>query len=456
MTKKSTSKKSSVKKATSPCQIFYERLDGEPAYKLPKGQRFFSPERERPVLKLVYQAAKDLGHNFPSLSFVKRAELFYHDDALVEMRVSGQCAVGTNHKDELLLEEWFTPAGPKFSLGQKLKLKMARADAGRSYIIVVRADSGTMVWWDLSTQYRYEELSEAEEAQPRPKILLQPEEPPSEAKRLLSTGEMPTSEIRERVSKLEAETLTQVLIPEPPIGTKEIFWIKLGEPHRLLVHIVDKAWVEYKLAIRYAQSRRCDQRLLEELATNRGLSLDQAKIALVRNMLSEQIVFVQESIENIQEQNWEVLKDIFDLSLNDSVYEMALADWVPLGSVWFPLGSIKEKDSDELKKPILKMEIEQAKARLGMRGKGRIKMTFDERGQVGNERTAMIKKAVKDACLAAKDSGKNEFAAEDYVTPAEVAKKIQKSVSTLYRWLESCNLIFEDLRSEALQKVFRK
>src|ERR1041384_979015 len=141
-------KSNSRKKAISPCVIFCERFDDKTTYKLPKGRRFFPTERARPILELVYQAAKYLGHDFPNLSFVKRSELFYQDDALVEMRVSGTCAVGVNHKDELLVEEWFIPAAPKFSLGKNLKLKVDQADLGRAYIAVLHAASGTMVWWD--------------------------------------------------------------------------------------------------------------------------------------------------------------------------------------------------------------------------------------------------------------------------------------------------------------------
>jgi len=448
MARKSKSKNQSGKKAISPCVIFYKRLDDNSAYKLPKGRMLLPADRDRPILELVYQAAEHLGHNFPNLSFVKRAELFYHDDALAEMRVSGRSAIGVNHKDELQLEEWFTPVEPKFSHGQNLKLKMASADAGRAYIVVLHAASGTMVWWDLSTQYRYEKLSDIEEAQPRPKILLQPEQLPGKAEKLISTGETSTSEIRKRVSKLEAETLTQALIPKPPIGNKEFLAIKISEPHKLLVHIVDRAWVEYKLALCYAHGQRCNQQLLEEFATNRGLSLDQAKVTWVHNMLSEQAVFVRENVENIHEQNWEVLRDVFDQSLSEGVYDKALADWVPVKS-------IKEKDSNELKKPLLKMEIELARTRLGMRGKGRTKMALDERRRVGNERAAVIKKAVMDVCLAAKKSRKNELTAEDYVNKSAVAKKIKISVSTLYRWLKGCDLIFENLRSDALRKVFR-
>ncbi len=449
MARKRTSNNTSGEKAVSPCVIFYKRLDDNSAYKLPKGRMLLPADRDRPILELVYQAADHLGHNFPNLSFVKRAELFYQDGILVEMRVSGKSAIGVNHKDELQVEEWFTPVEPKFSLGQKLKLKMASADVGRAYIAVLHAASGTMVWWDLSTQYRYEKLSDIEEARPGAKILLQPEQSPGKAQRLLSTGAISTSEIRKRVSKLEAETLTQALIPEPPIGDKEFLAIKISEPHKLLVHIVDRDWVEYKLALRYAQGQMCNQHLLEEFATNRGLSLEQAKVTWVHNMLSEQAVFVRESVENIHEQNWEVIRDVFDLTLSEGVYDKALADWVPVRSV-------KEKDSNELKKPLLKMEIEQAKTRLGMRGKGRAKMAVDERRHVRNERTATIKKAVMDVCLAAKKSRKSVLTAEDYVNTPAVAEKLKKSVSTLYRWLEACGLIFEDLRSDALKKVFRK
>jgi hypothetical protein len=83
-------------------------------------------------------------------------------------------------------------------------------------------------------------------------------------------------------------------------------------------------------------------------------------------------------------------------------------------------------------------------------------MTCDERGKRRNERTTALKKAVIDVCLAAKKSKKKEVRAEDYITVAKVAKMIKKSVSTVYRWLESCGLSFEDLRNDALRQVFRE
>lgn len=430
-------------KAIALSVIFYEYSPDKIPYTIPKGQFLFEPDKARLIQELVIQAAQSLDYDIPPVSFFERSEMFYQDDALIRVRISGKYAVGTNLLGELEVKDWCIPEKPKFTFSKEHGLKLARIDKGKSYIIVLNRSNGTMVWWDFSAQYGHEKYAENDDTRPRLKFLIC-----KEARQTKSESPFPkrvlTAEIKKKVRDLETHSLHLALVPQAPVDSRELLMIKISDPHRLLIYLIDKARVEYDLALRFAQSQRCTQLLIEQCVNERRLSLDQAKLLWVRKLLTEQTVFVRESVESIHEQNWKVLEDVFEISLGGSVYDMMLAEWIPLGH-------IKEKNPNELKKPILDQEVKKARTRLGMRGKGRIKRTMKEQKGVENNRESKIRNAINDLCTAVEVSKVNVVIAEDMVTPEAVAKRLGMSVKNLYRWLNGCGLKFENLRSQYLE-----
>lgn len=437
-------KNSANDEAISSCAIFYERLPNQTDYKCPRGQCFFEASRARPIQKLVIGAARHLGHHIPDLSFFQKAELFYQHDTLVEARVYGHYAIGINDEGGLEVKDWTTPEKPLFTFNAKHGIRPDPSDKGKAYIAVFNRGIGALVRWNLSSQYGRERRSEADHLESRPAFRLRKEvqhdpEP-------LNRNEVSASEIRKRVQNLDPDSLYRVLLPEQPINAHELMSIKLSDPHRMLLYLVDKSRVEYDLAMLFARSQSCDRKLLDEFVALRGVTVEQAKVLWARQQLTEQAVFVRDTLAQLHEKNGKTLVDVFEQTLGQSLYQAAFAEWTPLYSK-------KLKDVKEIKKPLLRQEIESAKKRLGLPGRGRRSRTGKELKDLRASRERLIRDAVVKLSKEAKRLKKNVVVAEDMMTPQAVAAKIGKHVSTLYRWLRKYDLDFADIRNDGLRRA---
>lgn len=431
--------------AVSSCGVFCERRPDGTLYKCPRGQVFFNSDHAGPIQKLVLGAARNMGHHVPDLSLFERAELFYKEGVLAGVRICGQYAVGVNEEGGLEVRDWATPERPKFTFTGKRGIKPDPSDGGESYVAVLNKGLGAMVRWDLSSQYGREVWSEADEARHLQQFLLVSgqDQPRPEG---INPHEVSTAEIRDRIRGVEPESLHRALLPEPLANARELLAVKVSDSHRALIYLIDKSRVEYDLAMIYALAQHCDRQQLEGLAGARGLTLERAKVVWVRGRLTEQAVFVRECVEEIHERNGKTLQDVFSNTLGVGVYQSAFADWVPLSSV-------KVKDAKEVKAPLLRREIESAKMRLGFPGRGRRRRTDKERKDLRATRERAIREAVTSLCEEAKAERMNEVEAEDMLTPAAVAGRMEKHVSTLYRWLSSSGLDFDAVRNDCLRRA---
>lgn len=433
-----------IGEAISSCVVFCERQPDGTLYKHPRGQVFFNFDHARPIQRLVLGAARHIGHHVPDLSLFERAELFYREGVLTGTRIYGQYAVGVNDEGGLEVRDWATPEKPKFSFTGKRGIKPDPSDGGESYVAVLNKGVGTMVRWDLSSQYGSGVWSEADEARHLHQFLLMSgaDKPRPEG---VNPNEMSAAEIRDKIRGLEPESLHRTLLPEPLGISRELLAVKASDSHRALIYLIDKSRVEYDLAMIYALAQRCDRQQLEELALARGLPYESAKVVWVRGRLTEQAVFVRENIEQIYERNGKTLQDVMNNTLGVGIYQSALADWVPLNSV-------KMKDAKEMKTPLLRREVESAKMRLGFPGRGRRRRTDKERKDLRATREREIREAVTAICAEAKAKEMNVMEAEDMLTPATVAERMGKHVSTLYRWLSSSGLDFDAVRNDCLRR----
>ena len=427
---------------------FYERLPDRTARKRPHGQFFFQQEGAELVRRLVLGAAHHLGHRVPSLSFFDRAELFYRDGALAEVRIDGEYVVGMNNVGEVVKNPWSTPEGPKFTVSGEHGIVMNPSDEGGAYIAVLNKSIGTLVRWDLSAQYGPEDLT-AEDITRRHFMFPTPEEVNLDLDDSTSLRIPGTPEIRRRVRYLQADSLHLALLPEIPAGAGELLVVKASDEHRMLLYIAGKARVEYELARIYALKQSCTQEQLEEFAAASGRSVEEAKVLWVRQGLSEQVAFVRDGLEAIHEMNDKVLWDAFETTHGSSLYEAVFANWIPLRSV-------KKEKPEAILEPVIRQVTNNLKKSLGARGRGRSRRTIKEKAEVCAERERAIRNAVLKVCETAKKAKADVVAAEDLMTPPAVAKKMKRSAATLYRWLGACDLDFEQIKGDCLRQVFSR
>lgn len=426
--------------------IFYERLRDKAVRKCPHGQTFFQQEGAELVRKLVLGAAHHLGHPVPSLSFFERAELFYMDGVLAEVRVAGEYVIGMNKEGEVEKRAWSTPEGPKFTVSGEQGIVMSPSDEGGAYVAVLNKSVGTLIRWDLSAQYGREELT-AEDITRRRFMF-----PTSEAVNLDSDDSTSlripgTPEIRRRVRDLEADSLHLALLPEAPAGAGELLVVKASDEHRMLLYIAGKARVEYELARTYALKQSCTQEQLEEFAAASGRSVEEAKVLWVRQGFSEQAAFVRDGLEAIHEMNDNVLWDAFETTHGSGLYEAVFANWIPLRSV-------KNEKPEAILEPVIRQVTKNFKKSVGARGRGRSKRTAKETSEVLATRERELRAAVMKVCEAARNSGANVVAAEDMVTPPAVADELDVHVATLHKWRRDCGLVFADIKRDCLRRVF--
>lgn len=428
--------------------IFYERLRDKAVRKCPHGQFFFQQEGAELVRKLVLGAAHHLGHPMPSLSFFERAELFYMDGVLAEVRVAGEYVVGMNKGGEVVKSPWSTPEGPKFTVSGEHGIVMNSSDEDGAYVAVLNKSVGVLVRWDLSAQYGREELT-AEDFTRRRFMFLTSEEVNLDLDDSTSLRIPGTPEIRRRVRYLQADSLHLALLPQIPAGAGELLVVKASDEHRMLLYIAGKARVEYELARIYALKQSCTQEQLEEFAAASGRSVEEAKVLWVRQGLSEQVAFVRDGLEAIHEMNDKVLWDAFETTHGSSLYEAVFANWIPLRSV-------KKEKPETILEPVIRQVTNNLKKSLGARGRGRSRRTIKEKAEVCAERERAIRNAVLKVCETAKKAKADVVAAEDLMTPPAVAKKMKRSASTLYRWLGACELDFEQIKGDCLRQVFSR
>lgn len=226
--------------------IFYERLPDGTQYKCPRGQISLGSEHASPIRRLILQAAQHLGWQVPSVSAFDRAELFYQDDALIEMRVDGKYVVEMNEGGGIEIGYWSTPEAPKFTHSGGNNIRMNPADTAKSYVAVINRSIGIVVNWDLSSQYALDELAQAGATGCRltfPLSELVDQNRPG----VSSPGGMSASAIQEEKRWLKAKSFFKTLLPKPPVGLNELLMVDVGEMHRLSIYVVDKAEVESEL-----------------------------------------------------------------------------------------------------------------------------------------------------------------------------------------------------------------
>ncbi|MCA1615155.1 MAG: hypothetical protein LC800_13680 [Acidobacteria bacterium] len=259
--------------ATSPeaiasCVIFYERRKDKKLFTCPRGRVFFKPVQMRPLIALVRLAAEHLGFRLPVPSFIERAELLYRNDTLTEVRACGKYVAGLDSSDKPVLRKWHTPVEPKFSLDHGVNLRPGLRDINKSYIAVLNKRQGAGVWWDLSSQYPRKVFAEGDDRH-RFKFLVRREAPRSEVADLFPEA-VDTAEVRESVKGLGPEALYRALMPHVPSDSSELLAVKISDPHRILIYLVDKTYVEYQLAARHALKQGCDEKVLADLVVRHG------------------------------------------------------------------------------------------------------------------------------------------------------------------------------------------
>lgn len=87
------------------------------------------------------------------------------------------------------------------------------------------------------------------------------------------------------------------------------------------------------------------------------------------------------------------------------------------------------------------------------RPKGRPQRTNKEYEEIRASREQAIRDAVMSLCTEAGRRGEDVFAAEDILTPAEVAKVLGTHPSTVYRWLNRYGLDFDQIINACLREV---
>jgi hypothetical protein len=180
------------------------------------------------------------------VSAFDRAELFYRNDALIEMRVDGKYVVGMNEGGGIEIGYWSTPEAPKFTHSGGHSIQMNPADEAKSYVAVINRSIGIIVSWNLSSQYAPDELTEADAASCRLTFPLSewvnqngPGGPSPEV--------TSASAIKEERRRVRAKSLFKTLLPKPPVGLNELLLVDVGDEHRLTIYMVDKAEVESEL-----------------------------------------------------------------------------------------------------------------------------------------------------------------------------------------------------------------
>lgn len=226
--------------------IFYERLPDGTQRKCPRGQIFIRSDHARPIRRLVLQAARHLGWHVPSVSAFDRAELFYRNDALIEMRVDGKYVAGMNEGGGIEIGYWSTPEAPEFTNSGRYSIRMNPADEAKPYVAVINRSIGIVVSWDLSSQYTLDELTEADAAGCRLTFPLSEwvseNDPDGSDLEVVSA-----SAIKEERRWLKAKSFFKTLLPEPRFGLNELLIVDAGNKHRLSIYVVDKAEVESEL-----------------------------------------------------------------------------------------------------------------------------------------------------------------------------------------------------------------
>jgi hypothetical protein len=226
--------------------IFYERLPDGTQCKCPRGQIFLGSDHARPIRRLVLHAARHLGWQVPSMSAFDRAELFYRNDALVEMRVDGKYVERMNEGGGIEIGYWSTPEAPEFTYSGGHSIRMNPADEAKSYVAVINRSIGIVVNWDLSSQYALDELTEADAAGSRFIFPLSEwvnqNGPGGSSPKVVSA-----SAIKEERRWLSAKYFLKTLLPEPRLGSNELLMVDAGDKHRLSIYVVDKAEIKSEL-----------------------------------------------------------------------------------------------------------------------------------------------------------------------------------------------------------------
>ena len=428
--------------------VFCELLPDESVHKRPVGQYFFREDSAKLLRGLVLDAARYLGQHVPDLATFDRAELFYRDGVLAGARVSGRYAVGANGRNEIEWRDWSTPEPPKFTFANGHDIEVDPSDPGGGYVAVSNTNAGVLVKWDLSTQYVRGKQTAKDRSRQGYRFLF-PEKVNINPDLLTSLKVPGTSAIINMVWNLEPESFPSLFLPKPPVNSGKLLIVKVSDDHRMLLYLADQTRVEYDLALTYALNTTCSQEKLAEFAAERGLTPEEAKVVWVRRGFSEQAVFVREGLEVIGERNDMALRDVFETTLGSTLYQGVMTNWLPLRR------GKKEKPVVMLQ-PILRQELRNLKKAVGTRGRGRRKLTAEEKAELREKHEIKILFAVMDVCKAARKSGADEFKAEDMVTKGTVARKMRKSVSTLYRWLNDSGLDFDRIKSDSLRQEYSR